>query len=240
MSNIMKKFLLLFSFLFLLAGCSSLEIDPATSSEDESQKILALGLSHEENLRMASKLGTPHLVKIVTLKLNNARDEKIQAAIDAEKSLEFAEQVKVSQESNEFISMEISESLQTGILTTDIDFLKYYFHGNRDLENGMINHKLHFNMVYNSSKSRDYHSLISCDKWNNCEEQIEIKTSSAIGSNCSNNSCDYQEVFEVDLTDEFLRKTITDGFSMRLISEKKSNSIEIPKAYLMGYLQVAQ
>ena len=236
----MKKFLLLFSLLFFLAGCSSLEIDPATSSEDEAQKILALGLSHEENLRMASKLGTPHLVKIVTLKLNNARDEKIQAAIDLEKSLEFAQQVKVSQDSNDFISMEISESLQTGILSTDIDFLKYYFHGNRDLENDMITHKLHLNLVYNSSKSRDYHSLISCDNWNNCEQKIEIKTIPATGSNCKNNSCDYQEIFEVDLTDEFLRNTIIDGFSMRLISDKKTNKIEIPKAYLMGYLKVAQ
>lgn len=236
----MKKFLLLFSLLFFLAGCSSLEIDPATSSEDEAQKILALGLSHEENLRMASKLGTPHLVKIVTLKLNNARDEKIQAAIDVEKSLEFADQVKVSKDANEFISKEISESLQTGILSTDIDFLKYYFHGNRDLENDMIAHKLHLNLVYNSSKSRGYHSLISCDKWNNCEQQIEIKTSVARGSNCNNNSCDYQEVFEVDLTDEFLRNTIVDGFSMRLISDKKTNKIELPKAYLMGYLKVAQ
>ena len=236
----MKKFLLLFSLLFFLAGCSSLEIDPATSSEDEAQKILALGLSHEENLRMASKLGTPHLVKIVTLKLNNARDEKIQAAIDVEKSLEFAEHVKVSKNSNEFISKEISESLQTGILSTDIDFLKYYFHGNRDLENDIITHKFHLNLVYNSSKSRDYHSLISCDNWNNCEQKIEIKTIPATGSNCKNNSCDYQEVFEVDLTDEFLRNTIVDGFSMRLISDKKTNKIEIPKAYLMGYLKAAQ
>ena len=236
----MKKFLLLFSLLFFLAGCSSLEIDPATSSEDEAQKILALGLSHEENLRMASKLGTPHLVKIVTLKLNNARDEKIQTAIDVEKSLEFAQQVKVSQDSNDFISMEISESLQTGILSTDIDFLKYYFHGNRDLENDMITHKLHLNLVYNSSKSRGYHSLISCDNWNNCEQKIEIITSPARGSNCKNNSCDYQEVFEVDLTDKFLRNTIKDGFSMRLISDKRTNKIEIPKAYLMGYLKVAQ
>jgi len=27
---------------------------------------------------------------------------------------------------------------------------------------------------------------------------------------------------------------------MRLISDKKTNSIEIPRAYLMGYLSVAQ
>ena len=189
---------------------------------------------------MASKLGTPHLVKIVTLKLNNARDEKIQAAIDVEKSLEFAEQVKVSKDSNEFISKEISESLQTGILSTDIDFLKYYFHGDRDLENDMITHKLHLNLVYNSSKSRDYHTLTSCDQWNNCEQKIEIITSPASGSNCKNNSCDYQEVFEVDLTDEFLRNTIIDEFSMRLISDKKTSSMKISKALLMGYLKAAQ
>ena len=236
----MKNFLLLFSFLFFLSSCSSLEVEPATSSEDEAQKILALGLSHEESLRMASKLDSPHLVKIVTLKLNNARDEKIQDAIDLEKSQEFSQQVKVSDDGNNFVSSEISESLQTGILTTDIDFLKYYFNGNRDTENDIISHKLHLNLVYNASKSRNYHSLISCDKWNNCEEKIEIKTGSAAGSNCSSNSCDYKEVFEVNLADEFLRNTIKNGFSMRLISDKKTNSIEIPRAYLMGYLSVAQ
>ena len=101
----MKTFLLLFSFLFFLSSCSSLEIDPATSSEDEAQKILALGLSHEESLRMASKLDSPHLVKIVTLKLNNARDEKIQDAIDLEKSQEFSQQVKVSNEGKNFVSL---------------------------------------------------------------------------------------------------------------------------------------
>ena len=83
-------------------------------------------------------------------------------------------------------------------------------------------------------------TIIHCDKWNNCEEKIEIKTGSTAGSNCSSNSCDYKEVFEVNLADEFLRNTIKDGFSMRLISDKKTNSIEIPRAYLMGYLSVVQ
>ena len=121
----MKNFLLLFSLFFLLASCSSLEIESATSSDDEVQKILALDLSHEENLKLASKLDSPHLVKIVTLKLKNARDEKIQAAIDSEKSAEFAEKVSISNDGNSFSSLEISESLQTGILLTDVDFLKY-------------------------------------------------------------------------------------------------------------------
>ena len=55
----MKKLLLLFLISFGLFGCSSLpvgdaltsmELDDAMSSEDEAQRILALGLSHEENL----------------------------------------------------------------------------------------------------------------------------------------------------------------------------------------------
>ena len=96
-------------------------------------------------------------------------------------------------------------------------------------------------MVYNASKSRNYHSLISCDKWNNCEEKIEIKTVDLQQcSNCSSNSCDYKEVIEVNLADRILRNTIKNGFSMRLISDKKTNSIEIPRAYLMGYLSVVQ
>ncbi len=236
----MKNFLFLFSFVFFLASCSSIEIDPATSSEDEAQKILALGLSHEESLRMASKLDSPHLVKIVTLKLNNAREEKIQAVIDAEKSQEFAAKVKVSEDGNEFVSMEISESLKAGILDTDVDLLYYYFESNKDLSNGHINHRLNLSLVYNSNKSRDYHSVSFCDKWNNCDEKIEQNATSINVSNCKNTTCDYKEVFNIDLKDDFLRNTINEGFSMRLISDKKTISIKIPKAFLVGYLKVAQ
>ena len=95
-------------------------------------------------------------------------------------------------------------------------------------------------MVYNSKQSRNYHSFSFCDQWNNCAESSEIKVVSVSGSNCKNNNCDYKEVFQVQLTDEFLKNTINDGFSMRLISDSKTNKIEIPKAYLMGYLKVAQ
>ena len=87
----MKKPLLLLLISFGLFGCSSLpvgdaltsmELDDALSSEDEAQRILSLGLTHEENLIEASKLGTPHLVSVVSLKLTNARDEKIQNDFD--------------------------------------------------------------------------------------------------------------------------------------------------------------
>ena len=65
------------------------------SSEDETQRILALGLTYEENLKEASKL-SPHLASVVSLKLTNARDKKIQNEIDLIESQKLAELVKIS------------------------------------------------------------------------------------------------------------------------------------------------
>ena len=78
----MKNLLLSFALIFTLLGCSSIDLSAVPSSEQETQRILALGLSHEENLIEARKLDTPHKVAVVTLQLKNARDEKIQANID--------------------------------------------------------------------------------------------------------------------------------------------------------------
>ena len=236
----MKNLLLIFSLSFILSGCSTLEIEAATSSEDITQEILAKGLTHEENLKEASKLNSPHLVKIVTLKLKNDRDEKIQAVLDAEKSDEFANNVKVSEDNNRFVSIEINESIQSGILSTDIDLLNYYLEGSRDLENNILKHKFHLSLVYNSNASRNYHSISFCDKWNNCDESTEVKVIEVSVSNCKKNNCDYKELFEINLSDDFLKNTLKEGFSMRLISEQKTNTIKLSKAYLMGYLQAAQ
>ena len=46
----MKKIFSIFLISAALIGCSSLELGDALSSEQYTQKILALGLSHEENL----------------------------------------------------------------------------------------------------------------------------------------------------------------------------------------------
>ena len=78
----MKKFILLLSVLIGLSSCSSLELQALTSSEEETQRILALGLSYEENLIEASKLSDPHMVTVVSLQLANANDDKIQSEID--------------------------------------------------------------------------------------------------------------------------------------------------------------
>ena len=78
----MKKFVLLLSVLIGLSACSSLDLEAVNSSEQETQRILALGLSHEENLAEASKLNDPHLVSVVSLQLTNAHDDKIQSEVD--------------------------------------------------------------------------------------------------------------------------------------------------------------
>ena len=94
----MKFLLFFFSFVFILSGCSSLELEAVPSSEQETQRILALGLSHEENLIEASKLDTPHMVAVVTLQLRNAREEKIQAEIDLVDSNKYADKVIILEE----------------------------------------------------------------------------------------------------------------------------------------------
>ena len=79
----MKKTLIYLLLSIGLIGCSSLELGDALSSEDYTQRILDLGLSHEENLIEANKLKTPHLISVVSLQLTNARDDKIQYQKDS-------------------------------------------------------------------------------------------------------------------------------------------------------------
>ena len=236
----MKKYLLIIAIAFSLAGCSTMEIEAAASSDDITQSILAKGLSHEENLNEAAKLGDSHLVKIVTLKIKNDRDKKIQAQIDEEKSEVFAKKVKISDDGDKYESEVISESLQSGILSTDVDFLDYYFEGNRDKKTEVVEHNFHLSLLYNSKESRKYSKVSFCDQWNNCDEGFEINIIEVSGSNCKKDKCNFKEDFNINLTDDFLKSTLKNGFSMKLISKDKTSSIKIPKAFLMGYLKVAQ
>ena len=45
---------------------------------------------------------------------------------------------------------------------------------------------------------------------------------------------------ELSLTDDFLRSASDKGFKMRFNAKRKGNKINISKAYLAGYLKVAQ
>jgi hypothetical protein len=237
----MKFLLFFFSLIFFLSGCSSLELESVPSSEQETKRILALGLSHEENLIEASKLDNPHKVAVVTLQLKNAREEKIQAEHDLVDSNKYADKVVILDEGIKFISPEISENVKNGVLDTDVDKVTYSIEGAKDLNSKLMSHQLNLSLTYNSKNKRNYNSVKFCDKWNNCDELTQkINVISVNASNCKNNSCVYKEVISLELTDSFLIDSIEKGFSMRLMSKKKTNSIKIPKAYLMGYLKIAK
>ena len=237
----MKNLLIIIPFLLILFGCSSLELDAVKSSEQETQRILALGLSHEENLAEAKKLDTPHMVSVVTLQLKNARDETIQAEIDLEESNKYAEKVIILEENSKFISPEISENLKNGVLDTDVDIVTYNLESNKDANSGIFQHKLNISMTYSSKARRNYNTVKFCDKWNNCDDlSKKINVISINASNCKNNSCSYKEVLSLDLSGDFLKDSLDRGFSMRLMSKKKTNKVVLSKPYIMGYLKVAQ
>jgi len=237
----MKNLLAIIPLLLILYGCSSLELDAVKSSEQETQRILALGLSHEENLAEAKKLDTPHMVSVVTLQLENARDEKIQAEADLEESNKYAEKVIILVENSKFIASEISENVKNGVLDTDVDIVTYHLEGNKDANSGLFQHKLNISMTYSSKAKRNYNTVKFCDKWNNCDDlSKKINVISINASNCKNNSCSYKEVLSLDLSGDFLKDSLDRGFSMRLMSKKKTNKVVLSKPYIMGYLKVAQ
>ena len=133
------------SILIMISARNSICIEIEIQELDQHigyQKILDLGLSHEENLAEARKLKTPHLISVVSLQLTNARDEKIQANIDEVESNKYADGVIISGQNSKFIATEISEELNNGVLDTDIDFLRYNLVGTKDINSENLNHKI--------------------------------------------------------------------------------------------------
>jgi len=232
----MKKLLLLLVLSLGLIGCGSLEslesiefsVSPAVA---ETKKILALGLTHTENLSEARKLKDPTLVSEVVLELKTRNDN---ALIAAEKVEKYAEKVKVSDSNTKFIGSEISNSKMRGVLS-NYDFLDYFLQGS--INNGLIQHQLHLSIKYTSDKWRNYDSASFSD-----ENQVDITliSSSASALNCSGSSCDYTEVMELNLSDDFLRSNMEKGFSIGFNSTKVTNNITIPSDYIKGYLKVAK
>lgn len=241
----MKKILLLLISLSLI-GCSSLkvgntlsslELSNALSTEDEANKILALGLTHEENLQEASKLDSSHKISVVTLKLINARDKKIQYEIDLIESKKLADQVVLTNNGSKIIGSSVSESLKTGVLQTDSDLLIYFIEGIKDPNKNAFQHNLHLTITHNSKNKREYLSAVLCDEWGRCEgEEQKLIAQSSIATNCTPSSCNFNEVMELELSEDFLINKTNKGFTMRLISKKKSHKIKVSTPYLMSYL----
>jgi hypothetical protein len=236
----MKKLYLFLSLSIFLFGCSSIELEAVPSSNDETQRILAMGLSHEESLAEAKKLDSQHMVNVVTLQLTNAHDEKIQAKIDLAESMKFASMVTISDDGLIFSSAELSESV-SGVLETDANIIKYTIQGIKDLNSGLIDHKIQLSLSHNSKNKRSYLSYSICDEWNNCEDRNnEIEVGSVIASNCTNSSCNFNESIQINMSDNLLRSFSSKGLFMLLKSKRKAHKINISYVYLRGYLEVAK
>ena len=232
----MKKLLLILFLSFGLIGCASISsLDSiefsASPAEAETKKILALGLTHTENLSEARKLTDPTLVAEVVQELKTRNDN---ALIEAEKVDKYAEKVKVSDSNTKFIGSEISNSKMRGVLS-NYDFQDYFLQGS--INNGLIQHQLHLSIKYTSDKWRNYDSASFSD-----ESQVDITSisTSASAVNCSGFSCDYTEVMELNLSDDFLRSNMEKGFSIDFNSKKVTNNITISSNYIKGYLKVAK
>ena len=227
----MKKLILILFLSLGFIGCASIDSIEfsASPAESETKKILALGLTHTENLSEARKLTDPTLVSEVVQELNNINDN---ALIEAEKVAKYAEKVKVSDSNSKFVGSTISNSKMRGVLT-DYDFQDYFLQGS--INNGLIQHQLHLSIKYTSDNWRNYYSA-SFSKENQVD--INLISSSAVG--CSGSSCDYTEVMELNLSDDFLRNNMETGFSIDFNSKKGTNKITIPSNYIKGYLKVAR
>ena len=237
----MKKILQILLLSIGLTGCASLVLEPVSSSQDETQRILALDLTHAENLIEASKLNDNHTISVVTGQLNKARDEKIQAEVDLVESIKFSEMVVVSDNYSNFTGSKISESIKKGVLMTDVDFQEYYLSGVKGANSGLLKHQLHLTIKYNSNDKRIYSTANVCDKWNRCDlDQRNVTLISSLASNCTSSSCDYTEVMELDLAGYFLTDKMENGLTMLFNSKKETNKITISSAYIKGYLKVAK
>jgi hypothetical protein len=237
----MKKILQILLLSIGLIGCSSLEIEAISSSAEEAQRILSLGLTHEENLIEAGKLKSSHMISVVTGQLNKVRDEKIQADFDLLESAKFTEMVVVSDNNSKFLGSKISDT-KTRNIAGKVENLDYYLSGTKNTNYGFLTHKLNLSITYSSDSKRNYFSANFCNKWQGCDDEPEenINLISATASGCDGTSCNYKEIMELDVPDNFLRDIMEEGFSIKFNSKSsKSNKITISSSYIKGYLKVA-
>ena len=233
----MKKLLQILLLSLGLTGCASLELDAVASSEEETQKILALGLTHAENLIEANKLKDSHTISVVTGQLKKAEDERIQSIIDEEKIAEYSQLINISDDNTRFIAPKISTIKKIGVLDDEYDNLDYFLKGLKN-NDGSIQHQLNLPVEYKWKQRRNYSYANVCDKWQRCDdgEKIDLTLISANASGCSPSSCIYTEIMDLNLSDNFLRSYMSSGILLSLYSKKEKSKINITPAYIKAYL----
>ena len=238
----MKKILQILLLSIGLTGCASLVLEPVSSSQDETQRILDLGLTHAENLIEAGKLKDNHTISVVTGQLMQAEDDKNKAVIDAVNISKYAESVKVLNDDSQirFEGVQMSEVKRVGMLD-EYDYQDYFLKGLKNKNTGLIQHQLNLKLKYTWSQRKNYSSASFCDKWQGCEnaEKLDITLISSSASSCTPDTCDYSEIMELKLSDDFLKNNMEDGFTVSFNSKKSTNEITIASDYLKGYLRIA-
>jgi len=243
----MKKILQILLISIGLTGCSSIVFEDIATPDSETARILALGLTHAENLSEASKVSDSHMSAVITGKLKRAEDQKNKAALEAVNVNQYAENVKVTDGDFEikFEGSEISKSKKVGMLD-EYEYQDYFIKGLKDKKTGLIQHQLYATLKYTWKKRRNFSSASFCDKWQGCEneEQVDINLISSSASSCTPSACEYSEIVELNLSDDFLKDNKEEGFSISFNSTegytKATSKITIPFDYLKGYLAVAK
>ncbi|MDB9951472.1 hypothetical protein OAD60_04460 [Candidatus Thioglobus sp.] len=246
----MKKILLVLLLSFGLIGCSSINVpsiklsslalSTTSPSDIQTDKILALGLSHDQNLVEARKIADPNIASAVVKELNNRILEAENKRLEMENILKYSEMVKVSDDNLKFVGPKISDTKTRNMLGKE-EKLDYFLLGSKD-NNGFIQHKLNFSITYTSDERRNYSSASYCDKWNRCdnENQMDVILISLKASGCSSFDCDYNEIVEFELSDSFLKENMEQGFSIDFNSKGSiSSRVSISSSYIKGYLKVA-
>ena len=247
----MKKILLVLLLSFGLIGCSSinvpsiklpsLELSSTSPSDIQTEKILALGLSHDQNLVEALKIADPSIASAVVKELNNRVLEAENKRLEIENVVKYAEMVQVSDDNLKFTGTKISDTKSRNLVGKAENF-DYFLLGFKDNNSNLIKHKLNFSIVYTSDERRDYSSASYCDRWDGCdnENQMDVTLISLKAYDCSSFDCDYNEIVELDLSDSFLQENMEKGFSIGFNTKGSiSNRVFIPTSYIKGYLLVA-
>ena len=161
-------------------------------------------------------------------------------AIEAENVAIYAEMVEVSDDNLKFVGPKISEIKKRNMIGNPENF-DYFLLGSKDKSDGSIQHKLNFSITYTSSEKRNYSSASYCDKWDGCDSEnlMDIALISSKASGCTSYECNYNEIIELNLDDDFLRNNMEEDFSVSVNSKEANNKITFTSPYLKGYLSVA-
>ena len=240
----MKKLIQIFLLSFGLIGCSSIDYAELTTSvspsDTEVNRILALGLTHTENLILARKITNSSVASTVVNELENRKSKTDNENIDAEKASNIAELVKVSDGNSKFSGPQISKIKKRNMVGKPENF-DYFLLGLKDNSNSSIQHILNFSITHSSEERRNYTSASFCDKWQGCSNDnlVDITVTSVTASGCSSFECDYTEKMELSLSDDFLRSYMKDGLSVSFNSKAANNKATFTPFYLEGYLSIA-